>query len=72
MPHDVHETQPVIAPRLVSADETARALGVSVRYVRMAIADGAITVVRLGRRTMIPVAELDRVVRDGWRTEVRP
>jgi excisionase family DNA binding protein len=40
--------------------------GLSVHTLRKKIQSGQLKVVRLGRRTMVPRTELDRVSRCGW------
>lgn len=51
---------PPPVPRLaLSVGEAAQAIGLSEREVWRRIADGALPVVRIGRRTLIRVAALD-------------
>jgi excisionase family DNA binding protein len=52
-------------PRLLSVDQAAHALGVSARFVRMLGARGQIRIVRLGRRTLVPSEELQRLASEG-------
>jgi excisionase family DNA binding protein len=51
--------------RLLSVDQAAHALGVSARFVRMLGVRGQIRIVRLGRRTLVPWEELQRLASDG-------
>ncbi len=51
-------TSVVIDPVNVSVGEAARALGVSPRFLRGLIAKGEFPMVRLGRRTLVPLDEL--------------
>lgn len=48
---------------LFSKQETAETLGVSLRTVDNLIVSKELTVRRVGRRVLIPVAELDRFVK---------
>jgi excisionase family DNA binding protein len=52
-------------PRLLSVDQAAHALGVSARFVRMLGARRQIRIVRLGRRTLVPSEELQRLALEG-------
>jgi excisionase family DNA binding protein len=47
----------------LSIDETAAAVGLSVRYVYRLIASGELRAIRTGRRVLIPVDELERFTR---------
>jgi excisionase family DNA binding protein len=40
--------------------------GISPHTMRKKIQNGEVRVIRLGRRTMIPQAEIDRISRQGW------
>jgi excisionase family DNA binding protein len=42
-----------------SFDEAAEALGVSLSTIRRRVDDGTITAVKLGRRSLIPIEDLD-------------
>ena len=46
--------------------ESAAMSGVSSKTIERAAAAGALKVTRFGRRVIVPVAELERFVRDGW------
>ena len=48
--------------RAHSVREVAGGLGVSERLIRRLIADGAIRVVHLGRRVLIPTSELEELL----------
>jgi excisionase family DNA binding protein len=48
----------------VTVTVAARRLSVSQRLVEKMIADGRMRVVRLGRRVVVPVAELERLLAD--------
>lgn len=50
---------------LLTAAETAEVLRVSLRSVRRWIADGAIPVVRLGRKVLIRRSDLRSAIRSG-------
>jgi excisionase family DNA binding protein len=50
---------------LVTVQEAAELLHVSVRYVRSLMARGKIPVVRLGRRTLIRRSDLDALIARG-------
>lgn len=50
---------------LLTAQETAKVLRVSLRSVRRWIADGAIPVVRLGRKVLIRRSDLRSAIRSG-------
>jgi excisionase family DNA binding protein len=54
-------------PRLLSVDQTAHALGVSARFVRLLGARQEIRIVRLGRRTLVPADEVQRLASGGRR-----
>lgn len=47
----------------VSAHEAAQRLGLSGRTVDRMIADGRLEVVRVGRRVLVPMSELERIGR---------
>jgi excisionase family DNA binding protein len=48
---------------LISVEEAARRLGVSRRNLERRIAEGLIAKVKIGGRTLIAVAELERFIR---------
>jgi excisionase family DNA binding protein len=52
-------------PRLVGVPAAARDLGISPRGLWHMVARGQVRSVRLGRRVLIPRAELDRIVAEG-------
>ena len=54
-------------PRLLSLIEAARELGVSDRFLRLLEARGQLRFTRLGRRVLVPVAEVERLATDGAR-----
>jgi excisionase family DNA binding protein len=56
-----------LLPRLLSLDAAALDLGVSERFLRTLIGKGQVGVVRLGRRVLVPRAEVDRIA-GSWRT----
>lgn len=53
------------APLLISLAECARMLGVSTRFVRILANRNQLRLVRLGRRALVPRAEIDRLVAEG-------
>ena len=54
------------APLAYAVPEAAKVLGVSQAFVWQRVAKGDIKATRLGRRTLIPRAELERVVAEGF------
>ena len=54
-------------PLAVSCEEAGRLLGVSRFTIRRAIKQGRLQAVRVGRRVLIPVAELERLISAGLR-----
>jgi len=56
------EAGATLAPRLISIDTAAELLGVSSRHIRNLAARGQLRSVNLGRRVLIPRAEIDRLV----------
>ena len=52
-------------PRLVGVLEAARALSISTRHLRALVARHQVRAVRLGRRLLIPIAELERLAGGG-------
>lgn len=52
-------------PRLFDVATVAGLLGVSIRFVRSLVAGGQLRVVRLGRRTLVPREEIDRIAAGG-------
>lgn len=57
-------TQPDIAQRAVSVKAASASLGVSQTAFHSWVRAGKIRVVKLGKRTLVPCAELDRLVAD--------
>lgn len=53
------------APKAVSVEDAAGALGVSIRTVWRQVGLGHLDTVRIGRRTLISTASLDRLVQAG-------
>lgn len=53
---------------LVSVPEVARRWSVSERMVWLAIQEGRLQKVKLGRATRIPMSEVERVAREGLAT----
>jgi len=65
---------PVAAPRLVGVREAAAILNISVAAVRRLVVDGRLPVVRLNRRLLIDVRDLDHLIdrakaRSHWTVE---
>jgi len=56
--------EPLLSPKR----EAARALGVSVRTLETLIALGELKSIRVGRRRLIPVTELERFARHDHQT----
>jgi excisionase family DNA binding protein len=52
------------SPRLMSIESAAQALGIGRTLLSRLVKDGRIAAVRLGRRTLIPVQEIDRLIAD--------
>jgi hypothetical protein len=61
MKHSTNNATPKLA---VSKNEAGRMLSVSSRMVDKMIRDGRIVPVKLGKRTVIEVAELERVLKE--------
>lgn len=53
--------------KLVSIDEAAAMLAISRETVRRLIQRGAISPTRIGYRVLVPVSQLERLARTGWR-----
>jgi len=67
------ETRPASPPRrLLSVKHVAHELGLSARTVSGLIAKGQIKAVRIGRRVLLPVAEVERFVQDHSGAEELP
>ena len=56
------ETKPALQPRTVSVTDAAKALGIGATTCWRMIGDGLITPVTIGGRTLVEVAEIDRVI----------
>jgi excisionase family DNA binding protein len=54
-------------PRLLSLQNAARVLGVSDRFLRILHERGQLRLTRLGRRVLVPVSEIERLVTEGAR-----
>lgn len=55
-------SESVQQPRLISIARAAELLSISERHARDLARTGAIRVVRLGRRCLVPVSEIARIV----------
>jgi excisionase family DNA binding protein len=56
----------VIAPKaLLTVAEVAEHLRISERFARQLLLRGSIASIRIGRRVLIPRAELERIEREG-------
>jgi excisionase family DNA binding protein len=67
------ETKPASPPRrLLSVKQVAHDLGLSARTVSTLITKGHIQAVRIGRRVLLPVAEVERFVQDHSGAEELP
>jgi hypothetical protein len=51
-----------VKPRAVSVADAAKAMGIGVTHAWRLIGEGVITPVKLGGRTLVEVAEIDRVI----------
>jgi excisionase family DNA binding protein len=59
-PHSRRVTKRAILPRLTyGIDEIANALGVSAGFIRLEVARGRLTTLRVGRRVLITKASFD-------------
>lgn len=56
-----------LGPQLISTSAAARALGISERHLRGLTERGRLRIVRLGRRVLVPIAEVERLVAEGSR-----
>ncbi|WP_390905473.1 helix-turn-helix domain-containing protein [Occallatibacter riparius] len=54
-------------PKLLSVQAFAKSVGLSPWTVRQYAYSGKVSSVKLGRRLMIPVLELDRIIRENLR-----
>lgn len=66
MPNRQHASSDIVRPlqprKAFSIAEAAESAGVSRSTIKVQIAQGRLRVTRLGRRVLIPVAELDRLL----------
>lgn len=63
MPQQARQAQNTPAPRGADVRETARLVGgVSDRTIRRMIVDGRLRAVRIGRRVIVPMSEIERVL----------
>lgn len=51
-----------VKPRAVSVADAAKAMGIGVTHAWRLIGEGVITPVKLGGRTLVELAEIDRVI----------
>lgn len=58
---------PAPVERLATAAEAAHVLGIDELAMRRAIARGDVRTVRRGARRMVPLAEIERLMAEGWR-----
>ena len=54
-----------MSTQLVALSEAARMVGVSVYTIRRLIAHGDVLAVNVGARRLVPMSEIDRIVRRG-------
>lgn len=54
-----------LTPKAVSINEAARLLGIRPSTLRVRVKEGRIRIVRIGRRVLVPMESIDRVVREG-------
>lgn len=54
--------------KLHSIKDAAEALGISIASLRSHATKGDIRTVKLGRRRLVPIEELDRISREGFDT----
>jgi excisionase family DNA binding protein len=59
-----------VEQRLSAKKEAAKSLGVSLRTLETLIALGELRSIRVGRRRLIPIAELDRFTRRDHKTRI--
>lgn len=52
-------------PLLIALRDAGHALAISERTIRQLALDGRIVTVRIGRRVLVPRAELERIAREG-------
>lgn len=58
----MHDSAQLPARAAFSMDEAARSLGLSVSTVKVLIGQGRLRATKIGRRVLIPAAELDRLL----------
>jgi excisionase family DNA binding protein len=63
------ENRKGIRPLAVSVDDAAKMLGVSSCTLRRRVADGEIRTIRLGRRVLVPMDVMERVMAAGMDEE---
>ena len=56
------QTATIIEPLCVSVDEAARALGICRSLAFKLIAEGKLPAIRLGRRLVVPLAQLKKML----------
>jgi excisionase family DNA binding protein len=61
--------KPLTTPIAVSAPEAARLIGVCPWTVRRQMRLGRLQTVRIGRRKLVPMADLERFVRDATQVQ---
>lgn len=66
MPASVTETR-----KLLSLEDVAEALSVSIHMVRKWVAAGRIRSCKLGTRRLVPVDEVDRLIKEAINEEVQ-
>ena len=54
-----------LAPKAVSINEAAKLLGIRPSTFRVKIKEGRIRVVRIGRRVLVPMESIEKVLREG-------
>ena len=61
----VEPQQKLAEPKAVGINEAARLLGVSPRTVHLYISQGKIRAVRFGRRVLVPMESIQKVLKEG-------
>ena len=54
-----------LRPKAVGINEAARLLGIRPPTLRVAVKDGRIRIVRIGRRVLVPIESIEKEVREG-------
>jgi len=54
-----------LTPKVVGINEAARLLGIRPSTLRVQVKQGKIRIVRIGRRVLVPMESIERVVREG-------